>query len=69
MDKLTVVNIGGFGHSDAVFRDLAEMQEAELLSAEKARSLYEEIVRKQRDPALLEYIGGDHIQPVTSWLL
>jgi predicted dehydrogenase len=31
MDKLTVVNIGGFGHSDAVFRDLAGMQEAELI--------------------------------------
>jgi predicted dehydrogenase len=31
MDKLTVVNIGGFGHSDAVFRDLAGMQEAELV--------------------------------------
>lgn len=31
MDKLTVVNIGGFGHSDAVFRDLVGMQEAELI--------------------------------------
>ncbi len=30
MDKLTIVNIGGFGHSDAVFRDLVGMQEAEL---------------------------------------
>src|SRR6266571_4148964 len=29
--------------------------EAELLSAEKARHLYEDIVRKLRDPALLEY--------------
>jgi Ca-activated chloride channel homolog len=31
--------------------------EAELLDATKARALYEEIVRKQRDPALLEYAG------------
>ena len=31
MDKLTAVNIGGFGHSDAVFRDLAGMQEVELV--------------------------------------
>ncbi len=29
----------------------------ELLSASKARSLYEEILRKYRDPALLEYAG------------
>jgi len=29
--------------------------EAELLDAKKARSIYEEIVRKQKDPALLEY--------------
>jgi predicted dehydrogenase len=32
MDKLTVVNIGGFGHSDAVFRDLDGMREAELVA-------------------------------------
>jgi 3-hydroxymyristoyl/3-hydroxydecanoyl-(acyl carrier protein) dehydratase len=31
--------------------------EAELLPAEKARAIYEEIVRKSRDPALLEYAG------------
>jgi Ca-activated chloride channel family protein len=31
--------------------------EAELLDAKKARKIYEDIVRKQRDPALLEYIG------------
>lgn len=30
---------------------------AELLNAEKARKLYEEIVRKAKDPALLEYVG------------
>lgn len=42
--------------------------EAELLLAEKARSIYEDIVRKMRDPALLEYAGRDvfkvHIFPI-----
>ncbi|MBI5386920.1 MAG: VWA domain-containing protein [Verrucomicrobia bacterium] len=33
--------------------------EAELLTADKARSLYEDIVRKLKDPALLEYSGRD----------
>src|SRR5215471_4045715 len=33
--------------------------EAELLSADKARHLYEDIVRKLRDPALLEYADRD----------
>ena len=33
--------------------------EAELLSAEKARRIYEDIVRKIKDPALLEYAGRD----------
>lgn len=32
-----------------------EMTEAELLDAKKARSIYEEIVRKAKDPALMEY--------------
>lgn len=32
-------------------------QEAELLDAAKARKIYEDIVRQQRDPALLEYTG------------
>ena len=36
-----------------------KMAEAELLPADKARYLYEEIVRKMRDPALLEYAGRD----------
>ncbi len=31
--------------------------EAELLDAAKARTIYEDIVRKQKDPALLEYTG------------
>src|SRR5438876_3084685 len=33
--------------------------EAELMSAEKARAIYEDIVRKLKDPALLEYAGQD----------
>jgi Ca-activated chloride channel homolog len=33
--------------------------EAELLPAEKARKIYEDIVRKMRDPALLEYADRD----------
>jgi Ca-activated chloride channel family protein len=33
--------------------------DAELLPARKARAIYEEIVRKAKDPALLEYVGRD----------
>ena len=33
--------------------------EAELLTADKARRIYEDIVRKAKDPALLEYAGRD----------
>jgi Ca-activated chloride channel homolog len=33
--------------------------QAELLAADKARRIYEDIVRKLRDPALLEYAGRD----------
>ncbi len=32
---------------------------AELLAADKARGIYEDIVRKMKDPALLEYAGRD----------
>src|SRR6266513_660531 len=42
--------------------------EAELMAADKARGIYEDIVRKLRDPALLEYAGQDvfkvHIFPI-----
>ena len=34
-----------------------KMVEAELLDADKARQIYEDIVRRARDPALLEYVG------------
>lgn len=33
-------------------------QAGELLEADKARGIYEDIVRKMRDPALLEYVGS-----------
>src|SRR3954469_21751924 len=33
--------------------------DAELLDAEKAKKIYEDIVRSMRDPALLEYAGRD----------
>ncbi len=34
-----------------------KMQQAELLDAHKARKIYEDIVRKMKDPALMEYAG------------
>jgi Ca-activated chloride channel family protein len=34
-----------------------KLQEAELLDAAKARGIYEDIVRRALDPALLEYVG------------
>lgn len=40
----------------SMYIDGKEM-EAELLDAAKARKIYEDIVRKRRDPALLEYVG------------
>ncbi|MBI4662535.1 MAG: VWA domain-containing protein [Verrucomicrobia bacterium] len=36
--------------------------EAELLPADRARRIYEDIVRKMRDPALMEYAGRDLIR-------
>ena len=36
--------------------------EAKILSADEARAVYNEIVRKMRDPALLEYAGNGAIQ-------
>ena len=47
----------------AVIRDFAmevdgKMLSAEMLDAAKARGIYEDIVRRMRDPALLEYIGN-----------
>ncbi|MEY2427241.1 MAG: Ca-activated chloride channel, partial [Verrucomicrobiota bacterium] len=36
-----------------------EQVQAELLSADRARGIYEDIVRRLKDPALLEYAGRD----------
>jgi Ca-activated chloride channel family protein len=46
----------------AAFQDLklsinGEMVSGETMSADRARAIYEEIVRRQRDPALLEWMG------------
>lgn len=50
-------------HIDNFAMDVnGQMQAAELLSADKARKLYEEIVRQSRDPALLEYAGRDALR-------
>jgi Ca-activated chloride channel family protein len=47
-------------HVDKFSMDInGKMQEAELLPADKARAIYEDIVRRHRDPALLEYVGRD----------
>jgi Ca-activated chloride channel family protein len=39
-----------------------EPVEATILPADEARAVYHDIVRKMRDPALLEYVGQDVIQ-------
>jgi Ca-activated chloride channel family protein len=36
--------------------------EGEILEADEARRIYEDIVRRRRDPALLEYVGRDALQ-------
>lgn len=36
--------------------------EAKILDADEAREIYDEIVRRMRDPALLEYVGAGAIQ-------
>ena len=46
----------------ASFQDLklsinGELVSGETMSADRARGIYEEIVRRQRDPALLEWMG------------
>jgi Ca-activated chloride channel homolog len=47
---------------DAAFQDLqldinGEMVSGEAMDARRARSIYEEIVRRERDPALVEWMG------------
>ena len=36
--------------------------EAKVLAKDEARAIYDAIVRRMRDPALLEYVGTDAIQ-------
>lgn len=48
--------------ADAAFEDLklsidGELVSGETMSADRARGIYEEIVRRQRDPALVEWMG------------
>ncbi len=68
----TFVNRGGrLGEADyifplptgAAFQDLklsinGELVAGETMSADRARQIYEEIVRRQRDPALVEWMGS-----------
>jgi Ca-activated chloride channel family protein len=56
-------------HIDKFSMDINGIQaDAEMLDADKARAYYEEIVRKYRDPALLEYAGRGavriHVFPI-----
>jgi Ca-activated chloride channel family protein len=47
-------------HIDKFSMDVnGKMTDAELLDAGKARAIYEDIVRRYKDPALLEYAGRD----------
>src|SRR5262249_57681086 len=48
------------GHiSNCTMKSERKQAKMELLSATKARHIYEDIVRKLKDPALLEYAGRD----------
>ena len=42
-----------------LFRSASNSASTGLLAADKARGIYEDIVRKLKDPALLEYAGRD----------
>lgn len=48
-------------HNFAMFVD-GKRLEGELLKKEQAREIYDRIVNRQRDPALLEYVGRDLFQ-------
>lgn len=48
--------------SDFQMKVDGQVLEGRLLKKEDARRIYEEIVRQQRDPALLEYVGRDLFQ-------
>ncbi|MFC1735925.1 VIT domain-containing protein [Candidatus Hydrogenedentota bacterium] len=53
--------------ANAVVKDLSlyidgKPVKCEVLEAKKARKIYEDIVRRMRDPALLEYVGRDLVK-------
>ena len=53
--------------ADAAVKDFkmeinGKLVQGELLDAKRARKIYEDIVRKQKDPALLEWVGGQMLK-------
>jgi Ca-activated chloride channel family protein len=52
----------GAAVSDLVMWVDGQPIEAKILDADQARQIYDEIVRRMRDPALLEYVGAGAIQ-------
>jgi Ca-activated chloride channel family protein len=52
----------GAAVSDLVMWVNGQPIEAKILDADEARAIYDEIVRRMRDPALLEYVGAGAIQ-------
>lgn len=62
MNKLTLVNIGGFGHSDAVFRDLVGMQEAELIGLAPAYQGEDISKFTKLEPGVGKRVYNDHKQ-------
>src|SRR3954464_196440 len=60
LEGLYIFPVPKGAHIDKFSIDIGgKMVDAELLPADKARFIYEDIVRKMRDPALLEYAGRD----------
>src|SRR2546423_10898731 len=58
LEGLYVFPVPKGAHIDKFSMEIGgKMAEAELVPADKGRFLYEDIVRKMRDPALLEYAG------------
>ena len=60
-DYLYAIPRGAVFHNLSLFAGENEMR-GEMLQAEQARAIYEEIVRKRRDPALVELAGRDLIR-------
>ena len=60
-DYLYAIPSGSVFHNLSLFAGENEMR-GEMLQAEQARAIYEEIVRKRRDPALVELAGHDLIR-------